>query len=449
MANISLVARLNGSIDEENVHQAISKVRIIHPQAAVRVVIDSDHNAWFHTDNVPEIPIKAVERKTDGQWFDEIWQAQQTPFDPFTGPLLRFVLIKSPKVSDLVVFAQHSICDGTGLAYLLRDVLIHLGNPELETKPIPAPPPLTPENLPGGVNENAIAKLLRKLYSQQLNKKWRKSPFYFDIEDFHAIQNAFLGKYTYRVVTAELSTAETEKLINICRAQNVSVNSGLTTALIAAYNDVIGPLQGSKRKVAVPVDMRNRLGKAVGDVLDLYVGSVMFDYKYDTRKSFWDNTRVFHLIAHRKMESLACFEVMYQMEDMDGTLMDVLLGFGTMSKLIQPETSRYEKISSFAQDQKNAANQLAARFLGALPGVINTNLANMNFPQRYGEIELERMYFTPATAPDYPLVIGVITTSGRLTLTLNYMEEIVNTQTMTDIRNRALRFLGLAESEPV
>ena len=81
-----------------------------------------------------------------------------------------------------------------------------------------------------------------------------------------------------------------------------------------------------------------------------------------------------------------------------------------------------------------------------LPGVINTNLANINFPERYGEIELERMYFAPATGPDYPLVIGVITTSGRLTLTLNYMEETVSTQTMSAIRNRALSFLGLAES---
>ncbi|MFC1910712.1 hypothetical protein ACFLXC_05455 [Chloroflexota bacterium] len=446
MANISIAAHLNGRVDEDTLRRAIDKVRIIHPLAAARVVIDSDRSVCFHIDNVPEIPLRVVERQTDSQWFEEVWHEQQIPFDQLTGPLLRFVLIKSPQISDLVVFAQHGICDGTGLAYLMRDVLVHLGSPEMKSEPLPSSLLLTPGNLPHGIRENPVVKLLRKIYSRQLNNKWRKNPFFFDVEDFHAIHDAFFENYTYHLVTMELSATETEELITTCRKQNVSVNSSLTTACIAAYNDVVAPLQGNKRKVAIPMDMRKRLGRDVGDVLDLYVGTVMFDYNYDTRKSFWDNTRVFHRMAHQKMESMACFQVMYQMEDIDGTLMDILLGFGTMSKLVQSGTSRYEKLSSFAKDQKNAANQLAARFIKALPGVINTNLANMNFPERYGEIELERMYFAPATGPDYPLVIGVITTSGRLTLTLNHMEETVSTQTMSAIRNRALSFLGLAES---
>ena len=247
MANISLIARLNGSIDEESVRRAIRKARIVHPLAGIRVDFDSDRNACFHTDNVPEIPLRIVERQTDSQWFEEIWHEQQIPFDPFTGPLLRFVLIKSPLISDLVAFAQHAICDGTGLAYLMRDVLTHLGNPELEARPLPSPPLLIPENLPDGVRENIMVKLLRRLYSHQLNQKWQKNPFSFDLEDFHAIHDAFLGKYTYRFVTAELSTAETEKLVTTCREQNVSVNSGLTTSCIAAYNEIVGPLQGNKR----------------------------------------------------------------------------------------------------------------------------------------------------------------------------------------------------------
>ncbi|MDD4876587.1 MAG: hypothetical protein PHQ86_05630 [Dehalococcoidales bacterium] len=131
------------------------------------------------------------------------------------------------------------------------------------------------------------------------------------------------------------------------------------------------------------------------------------------------------------------------MEDIDGTLMDVLLGFGTMSRLVQPGARSYERISSFAQNQKNAVNQLTLRFINALPGVINTNLANMNFPEHYGDIGLERMFFVPGAGPDCPLIIGVITTSGRLTLTLNYMEEVVSTITMTNIRDRALNLLSL------
>ncbi|MHB1414810.1 MAG: condensation domain-containing protein, partial [Chloroflexota bacterium] len=448
MANIGVVARLHGSVDQDAVRRAIDKVRVVHPMAATRVVKDDDRDVWFHTDGVPEIPLRVVERQTDDQWFAEIRRERQIPFDPFTGPLLRFALLRSDEASDLLVYAQHAICDGTGLAYLMRDVLLHLGNPELEARPLPTPPSLTSDNLPDGVRENLLVKFARKLYSGRLNRRWRKNPLFFDIEDFRNIHDAFLQRYTLGVVTAELSAGETERLIGACREQKVSVNSGVTTAFIAAYDEIVGPLQGSKEKVAIPVDMRKRLGKPVGDVLDVYVGSVMFDFRYDSSKPFWENTRMFHRVAHQKIESLACFEVMYEMEDIDGSLMDVLLGFGTMSRLVPPGASRYEKLASFAQDRKNAANQLAARFSGALPGVVNTNLGNLNFPERYGEIDLERLYFVPSTGPDFPLVIGVATTSGRLTLTLNYLEEVSSTPTMTDVRDRALGYLGLAASRP-
>ena len=446
MANIGVVARLHGNVDQQAVRRAIDKVRVMHPMAATRIVMDDDHHVWFHTDGVPGIPLRVVERQTADQWFAEIRRERQIPFDAFTGPLLRFVLLRSDGVSDLLVYAQHAICDGTGLAYLLRDVLLHLANPELEARPLPTPPSLTSDNLPDGVRENPLVRFARKLYSGRLNRQWRKNPFFFDMEDLRNIHDAFLHGYTLGLVTAELSTGETEKLILACREQNVSVNSGLTTAFIAAYDEVVGPLQGSKQKVAIPVDMRKRLGKPVGDVLDVYVGSVMFDFRYDARKPFWENARAFHHVAHRKMDSLACFQVMYEMEDIDGPLMDVLLGFGTMSQLVAPGASRYEKLASFAQDRKNAANQLAARFAGALPGAVNTNLGNLAFPKRYGEMQLERLYFVPSTGPDFPLVIGVATTSGRLTLTLNYLEETSSTQAMTAIRDQALSHLGLAEA---
>ena len=449
MACIGVVARLHGHLSEAEVRLAIDKVRVVHPQAAVRVTMDYDWSAWFHTDNVPEIPLRVVERRTDDQWFEELRHEQQTAFDPFTGPLLRFVLLKSLDASDLVAFAQHSICDGTGLAYLTRDVLLHLGNPQTDARPLPLPPRLSPENLPDGVRENQLARFARRLYSRRLNNKWRQEPFIFDMDDFRAIHDAFLGTYTYCVQTVELSLSETEALIAICRSQNVSVNSASTTAFIEAYTHCVGPLEERRRKVAVPVDMRKRLGRQVGDVLDLYVGTVMFDFRYDVHKSFWDNARVFDRTAHKKMESLECFEVMYQMEDMDGSLMDALLGFGTMSQLVPPGTSKYEKLSAFTQDRDNAVNQLAERFMKALPGVINTNLANMDFPRRYGDFELERMFFAPATGPQYPLVLGVITTSGRLTLTLNYMEEATGSPTMAAIRERAVALLGLSANAAV
>lgn len=49
--------------------------------------------------------------------------------EPESGPLVRFVLVYSPQVSDLIIFAAHAICDGIALANLVRDILICYGEP--------------------------------------------------------------------------------------------------------------------------------------------------------------------------------------------------------------------------------------------------------------------------------------------------------------------------------
>jgi len=54
-------------------------------------------------------------------------------------------------------------------------------------------------------------------------------------------------------------------------------------------------------------------------------------------------------------------------------------------------------------------------------GTAVTNLTRMNFPRKYGDLELERLIFYPGGAfplSNVGLVLGVVTCSGKLSLVM-------------------------------
>ena len=189
LSNIILVARIKGNVSEKKLRNAINKTKEIHPLLASRVVYDQDNEAYFHTDNVPEIPFRVVEWKSDNQWQEELMYENRIPFKLFEGPLIRFVLIKSQQVSDFMVYCQHSISDGRGLVYLIKDILLNTTLPDREVKQLPIPPTLSSEGLYPYVPKKdslkkSLTKSVKKFMINRMNKNWRKDITTFDQEDF-------------------------------------------------------------------------------------------------------------------------------------------------------------------------------------------------------------------------------------------------------------------------
>ncbi len=129
-SNVSMVARITGNISKEKLLKALDAVEKKHPLLGAKIVFDEDDVAWFSTDNVPKPNFKIINRVSDNQWLEELQNEITVPFDLEKGPLIRFMLIKSEKVSELVIICNHSICDGMALVYLVRDLLNNYMNPE-------------------------------------------------------------------------------------------------------------------------------------------------------------------------------------------------------------------------------------------------------------------------------------------------------------------------------
>lgn len=445
-ANISLCTRIAGDISENELRTALEKVRTIHPLVGAKVIFDSERNAWFSTEDAPRTMLRVVPRQSDSQWSDEIQYEQTIPFDPSTGPLIRFVLVHSPEVSDLIVFAHHTISDGESLAILTRDTLKHIADPLLEEKVI-FPPILADYKLkiPG----NVVIKFIRRLVVDRYNRQWSKSRWFFDQEDFLNIHTAFWQNHTYRVVLLMLEKDETERLVATCRQHGITIGSAVTTAFIAAYSDVCGAFKGHQKIVHLPYDLRQRLDTPVGDVFCNFFTAFEFKFTYHSQKSFWENAQKLHRKVRKKLDARDIVGYAQEMERFDPTLIDVLPSFTLHAKDVPEGFSRYDKLSAFARHKNNIAFKLAKRVLSAYPGTTNTNLGRLDFPETYGTLRLERMFWAPSAGPN-PLMLGGVGVSGTTTFTLNYIEdtsgnEALRTETLIKVRNRAFEYLGFPE----
>ena len=68
----------------------------------------------------------------------------------------------------------------------------------------------------------------------------------------------------------------------------------------------------------------------------------------------------------------------------------------------------------------------------------------MDFPEKYGDLELERLIMQPGGAFPLvmvPLVIGVVTCSNKMSILLEYAEERIDTTAAKKIKEKALEFL--------
>lgn len=441
-SNVSMIASIKGNVSEEKLRAAIDKVRQMHPLVGARIVFDEDHNAWFSTDKVPSPKFKTFHRLSDTQWFEELQCEIQIPFDLKTGPMIRFILLYSEKVSDLVIICSHSICDGMALAYLVRDLLNIYLTPEHEIKVLF--PPNNRDFLPE-VDFSSSPDLTKII--DYANTEWNKNPYYFNSEDYTALYKAYWEKNEFGTVILELDSQETEILSKICKEKGVTVGSAVSAAFMAAHQDIIGPFLENQNEIMVPYDLRRHAVTPIGDVFCLCVGAPQFPYVYNAKKSFWENASILQEEIHKRVEKLEYSDLANP--GFDPSFIDALSSFVPFKKIIPDAYIRTENLSRFSQDTKNIAFLFAEKSEYNIPGTVPSNLGQLKIPEIYGNLQIERIIFIPAVIDHIPLILGGVTIGGRMVFSLSYPEPKDNngsmTQEMIHIRNKALEYLGFPD----
>lgn len=443
LANVAVSARIIGDVSEKDLRRALGAVRRMHPMLGAKVIFDGRHDAWLSTDNVPQTVLRIVPRMSETQWFEEIRFEHRIPFEPEIGPLIRFVLVYSAQVSELVVFAQHSICDGDALAILIRDILIYCVNPAKEVQVLR---PRTFEDcLPK--EKFSLSEFIKKIIINHYNRRWRKKPYYFTQEDFNELHKTYWDRMQYNIALIQLEPEETSVLVAKCRENGVTITTAFTAAFLAAYRDILGPFSKERRLIWISYDLRRHLQENIGEAFGLLAGAAQFKFDYDQNKTIWKNAQEIHGIFHKDVERLrtaGCETPLFE-----PTLIDAL-NFAVLMQLVPEAFKKTKNLSDFTRDMKNAALSFSRKSTSGIPGTINTNLGRLNYPETYGNLRLDRMFFIPGASPFVPMILGGVGLNGKLVFSLNYVEEVGDDGSSLDrdmirIRNRALEYLGFPE----
>jgi NRPS condensation-like uncharacterized protein len=418
---------------------AVSKVQGRHPNLRVRIIEDEDHDPWFTSEGIKEIPVEVVPRESNEHWIKVVQESCQLPFDFDARPAIRFILVQSPAISDLIILCHHIICDGLSLAYLARDLMEHLGDPTREVEVLPDPNPIEIENIPDDVSVNAIVKY----FINRMNKKWKEEEILFDQEDYRDLNEAYWMNYKHQVLSVELSEAQTSALVDRCRKEEVTVNSALTTAFVSAQTNVQSekPFHSS---MGVASSLRDRLQEPVGEVMGFYAGIVTLDYKYNGSISFWDNARGLHRKVKPLFNNKNLFKDPLRWCYLEPEIIESI-NFKKLGGLVPTHFARYQKISDFSKRDDVVLSILKRDKMESLDkifmGTAVTNLTRLDFPRNYGALELDRMIMKPGGG--FPLatvnlVLGAVTTAGKLSLVIEFAEDNIDLNTMEKIKEEAM-----------
>jgi NRPS condensation-like uncharacterized protein len=439
---VTMVARVKGSVTEEMLKNAVAKVQQRHTLLNVRIKEDDEHTLWFTSDGVQDIPIQVVARKSDNDWIKIHAEASKLPFPFETRPAIRFILVHSPDVSELIILCHHTICDGMSLAYLARDLMVYLGDSSREVEVLPAPLPIDLNNLPGDVKQPGLVKFL----INRMNQQWTEESVCFDQEDYRTLTQAYWHTYTHEILPVELSEEETSFLVSRCRKEGVTVNSALTAAFTGAQNFVEGP-QPYHKQIVVAASLRGRIPHPAGEAMGMYAGGVELNFPYNQRRSFWDNARIFHKKITPKLTNKILFGNILNWLYLDPTMFEAM-HFKKLGGLVPSHSVGYAKLSTFSEKEDVVWKILKRDHLESLKvkhwGTAVTNLGRLDFPITYGDLVLDRLILQPgggiALANAF-MVLGAVTCSGKLSLVLEYAEQAVDTATMEKIKDKAMEYL--------
>ncbi|NHI94301.1 MAG: hypothetical protein EAX96_17550 [Candidatus Lokiarchaeota archaeon] len=420
MNEIIFTARIQGIISSEQLSIVLQKLRVKHPLLSCKIQFDEEGRAEFIEDNDIKFNIDVKTRDSDQTWVEHALTTSKHPFNVETGPLIRFALISDNKITDLILYCHHIICDGLSLSFLIKHIMEFLANPNKPIEPI--------KNLPLVINENFPHKtkspLIIRLIFSWLNRKWRKVKKTFSETEFKRMFNEIWKNKTRKVYIHEFSREISSRFVNRCKKEEVTVNSAFFAAMASAENKILYQNLKNKFKIGLPIDLRDKLIIPIGESLGLYAGAFSLWIKFDPSKKFWEQCRFFHKNIKKNFSDHKIFAIS-MLNLLEPNLIDALY-FQTAGKIDIPVVRTFTNIFGIIKP---------------IIGVGITNLRTLELPEQYGDLKLDFLTFIPPCVMNYNLVMGLWSFSGKIGFSFSYWEPNISEDTIKEIANQLINLI--------
>jgi hypothetical protein len=409
-----MAARIRGEFSLQALREAVSKARRRHPLLAVRVARDAEGQQWLTSEGVPELPVPVVEGVSDDGWIAEAKDALLETFSAATGPLARFIWLRSAdgrERSDLMVVCHHGIADGHSGAFLLRDILHHLGHPEAPVEPLPLQPVLLDLISPD---------VVQRLYEEIKDRLSASSAVAMEeLRDKGGMADIWsLPAPRYHLRAWSLTSAQTASLVARCRGERTTVHGALGSAFLTAFAHTLGAKEGAwVRTLQSPVSLRDRLTAPIGEDVGVLMSHILTRVDCSPGRRFWDIAR-----------------------DVRASVRDQLRSEELFTRAVM-----FKVIAEMVSSQRGIPRHLVEEPSSMVSWDLSlSNLGRLDFPASYGARRLEALRGPIFAAMPGDRIVGVTTFDGRMRLMFICREATMDPPMADQVIDEAMDRLAVA-----
>ncbi|MEB3277790.1 MAG: condensation domain-containing protein [Lyngbya sp.] len=403
--NIVTITRIKGKIREEFLRKSLEAVQRIHPLLNSRI-IGTLNSLEFTTDGTEKIPLSIVDSGVNQNWQDVVREELNKTIDSHK-VLLRCILYQESglQTSYLITTVHHAISDGLSCINLQSEILkcyqkIASGHSvEVDSlPPLPSLEELLPKWMQGnkGVSKGKWFLLESKLKMILHKPEQLKSEKTVSLE-FRSCA------MTHRFLKKEI----TQKLIELCRQENTTVQGAICAAMLLTISNKIK--MGKTRKINLScnsyVDLRRRLEPPIrNEYMGFFASLITTFHQIKPQMSFWDLSR----------------DVTKNIEA------------GLKRKDIFKPIMMFRKILEFyIENPDNSSITVSV-----------TNIGKVNIPDIYGDLEIEEISFVPSqTIFGKIFTVAVTTFKDQMILNFVASQPSISQDTVEMLANNVINCL--------
>lgn len=370
-----------GNIEIDKLRIAIKEAVKHNEILNTKIQVEANGNAYYITDNVRPIPPISI---SNFSWQEIAEEQVKIRFNIESGELIRFFIIHKPDGIQLLIINHHLAGDGLSIAFLIEDIMNILSGKEIAHKEIQL---MDPEHYNGVSPLSPMIRFLMK----RLNKSWGKSGTIFQPDDHIRLFNKYWSQCNVKIYSQAIDKNTLEKLYQLSKQNNVSMNSILLTAFYKVFQ--------TKTDIGISINLRNKENKDMGN----YATGVSIQYDYDKGLSFCENAVIVHKAVYEKINNNK--EKFFLMQFMNG-----------LSKTLIDAT-----YFSIFDNYKNRAAKMIANMFGYSndpQGISITNLTKIPIATNYGPYQLSNYLCVPPLVPNIKMIFGISTFDELMNITM-------------------------------
>ena len=394
---ITMKFTIAGAVKPEKIQQAFLTAIRENETLNSRVILAENGEVWYEPCGKTQIQKNYIE-STDQSWQKIFQEQQKVLFEIEQGELIKGYIFPEEDQTEVMLMANHLAGDGKAILYFVEQIMCALANERVPYQKLQS---ISEEEIP---ERNKIPFYVN-WFIRSSNRKWRKRPEVFTMEDRSRIHRIFWERNQVKLWVEHFSREELERVLDKARGLGVS----LTSYLIAAYCQKIPDWKIPDWKipdritVGLAVDVRANRNRDMGN----QTSGITIRCKCRDRIRLDQNARSISKQLKKKLASQTSkYFVLNFLSRLDGTLRD----------------SIYMYLSGTYQNRVSQDLARACGYGEYSPDLSLSNLTVADIRVQYGDFELKDLVFIPPLVSYGRRMLGIVTLNHEMNITWQVQE---------------------------